>query len=198
MLLQVHLKFINIHTEHYSPVVAINYMLLVKDLGDKFTVTGSTADNSIVIWAASANTGGLKFTTTDNGVTFTPTSSLTIGTLVSLSSASAGPLENGDFYFECRRNECSKIYFDRNFNWDNSRYSAGTAGNAIRFSKYIAGDEYVVAFALGTGVKMEELLESVGGVPSASVLYATTTTFGTNSAWWPWRCFGSASKQFCI
>ncbi len=71
-----------------APVNVINYDATGKRLGDKFTVTGSTADNSIVIWAASANALGevVKFTTTDNGITFTP-QVVNIGTLVSFSSA---------------------------------------------------------------------------------------------------------------
>ena len=40
--------------------------------GDKFTVTGSASDSSLTIWAAaSTNTAILKFTTADNGATFT-------------------------------------------------------------------------------------------------------------------------------
>jgi hypothetical protein len=43
-------------------------------LGDRIQITGSTADNSIKIWcAASANDTIVVFSTTDNGVTFTPT-----------------------------------------------------------------------------------------------------------------------------
>ncbi|MBD3410243.1 MAG: DUF4623 domain-containing protein, partial [Ignavibacteriales bacterium] len=41
-------------------------------VGDKFTVTGSASDNSLTIWAAaSTNTAVLKFTTADNGASFT-------------------------------------------------------------------------------------------------------------------------------
>jgi hypothetical protein len=59
-----------------APVAVITYNATAERLGDKFTVTGSTTDNSIIIWAAtslaSAGAGNLlKFTTTDNGVTFT-------------------------------------------------------------------------------------------------------------------------------
>ena len=97
----MHLKYISILVKLQLQLKLLIILLsLVTGLGDKFTVTGSTADNSIVIWAPNAAATGevLKFTTTDNGVTFTP-AIVNIGALVSFSSAAVGPLPNGDFYF---------------------------------------------------------------------------------------------------
>ncbi|MCU0342454.1 MAG: T9SS type A sorting domain-containing protein [Ignavibacterium sp.] len=165
------------------PVAVITYSAAVMRLGDKITVTGSTADNSIVIWAANAAATGeiIKFTTTDNGVTFTP-SIVSIGALVSFSSASVGPLPGGDFYFNAHGMNAQKFTSTGTLIGTISNTALGTAGSAIRFFKSIAGDEYVVANALGTGVENAKIIRVVGGVPSASVLYAATTTLGTNSA----------------
>lgn len=165
------------------PVAVITYNSAVMRLGDKITVTGSTTDNSIVIWAANAAATGeiVKFTTTDNGVTFTP-AIVNIGTLVSFASASVGPLPGGDFYFNAHGMNAQKFTSTGTSIGTISNTALGTAGSAIRFFKSIAGDEYVVANALGTGVENAKIIRVVGGVPSASVLYAATTTLGTNSA----------------
>jgi hypothetical protein len=166
-----------------APVAVISYNAVAMRLGDKITVTGSTADNSIVIWAANAAATGeiVKFTTTDNGLTFT-SSIVNIGALVSFSSASAGPLANSDFYFNAHGMNAQKFTSTGTLIGTIPNTVLGTAGSAIRFFKSIAGDEYVVANALGTGVENAKIIRVAGGVPSASVLYAATTTLGTNSA----------------
>jgi len=60
-------------TEISVPVTVINYDATGLRLGDKITITGSTADNSIVIWAVSADADGeiVKFTTSDHEMTLT-------------------------------------------------------------------------------------------------------------------------------
>ena len=61
-------------SEVAAPTEVINYTsATAMRLGDKITVTGSTADNTVTIWAAAANASGevVKFTTSDNGTTFT-------------------------------------------------------------------------------------------------------------------------------
>ncbi len=170
--------------EASAPLTVINFDATGQRLGDKITITGSTADNSIIIWVSDAiAASGLvhKFTTTDNGTTFTP-QTLDIGAPATASSAAVGPLPNGSFYWNSHGTNASK--------YDNTGTQIGTipngvlgtAGSAIRFFRTIAGDEYVVANALGTGVENAKIIKVVGGVPSASVLYASTTTLGTNSA----------------
>jgi hypothetical protein len=170
--------------EASAPLTVINFDATGQRLGDKITITGSTADNSIIIWVPDATAGsGLvhKFTTADNGTTFTP-QTLDIGAPATASSAAVGPLSTGSFYWNSHGTNASK--------YDNTGTQIGTipngilgtAGSAIRFFRTIAGDEYVVANALGTGVENAKIINVVGGVPSASILYASTTTLGTNSA----------------
>jgi hypothetical protein len=57
-----------------APVVAIEYSGLANArLGDRISVSGSAADNSLVIYAAVARDNRVvRFTTDDNGATFTP------------------------------------------------------------------------------------------------------------------------------
>ncbi|MFO7525657.1 MAG: choice-of-anchor J domain-containing protein, partial [Ignavibacteriaceae bacterium] len=64
-------------------------------LGDKITVTGSVSDNSIIIYAVVAtNNKFIKFTTTDNGTTFTP-EEVTITGLTSGNTPQIVPIGNG-------------------------------------------------------------------------------------------------------
>ncbi len=167
-----------------APVVVISYNAAAYRLGDKFTVTGSTADNSIVIWAANAATTGevLKFTTTDNGVTFTPTT-VNIGTLVSFSSAAVGPLPNGDFYFNAHG------MFPQKFNSAGTLIGAipGTAittsGSANRYLNSFLGDEYIVANDLfTTTANNAKIIKVPGSVLASATLFAATPSLGTTSA----------------
>ncbi len=58
--------------ESAKPTAIISYADSAYRLGDHITVTGSTADNSITIWAAaSGKSEAIKFTTTDHGASFT-------------------------------------------------------------------------------------------------------------------------------
>ena len=170
-------------TEVSAPAVVINYDATGKRLGDKFTITGSTVDNSIIIWAASANALGevVKFTTTDNGTTFT-SAIVNVGTLASFGSAAVGPLSSGDFYFNAQGLNAQKFTIAGTLIGSIPNGVLGTGGSANRFFKTIAGDDYVVANALGAGLENAKIIKVIGGVPSAAILYAATPTLGTNSA----------------
>ena len=82
--------------ESSTPVEVINYTGAAYRLGDLFTVVGSTADNSIKIYAAqSGGANVVVFTTTDNGNTFTPTV-MTVSGFTSLGSLpKVYPTSNG-------------------------------------------------------------------------------------------------------
>jgi hypothetical protein len=88
-------------SEAAAPVVAIQYTGGAYRLGDKFTVLGSTADNSIAIYAVVASSNRyIKFTTTDNGTTFTP-EDVIITELASTATGSTPqitPITGGGFY----------------------------------------------------------------------------------------------------
>ena len=61
-------------SEAAAPQTVISYTGGAYRLGDKVTVTGSTADNSATVWAVAASGNRLiRFTTADNGASFTPT-----------------------------------------------------------------------------------------------------------------------------
>ena len=167
-----------------APVAVISYNAAAERLGDKFTVTGSTADNSIVIWAADANAGsGLvhKFTTTDNGITFT-SSTVDIGAPVTASSAAIGPLFDQSFYWNSHGNNASK--YDNTGLLIGTIPSAvlGTSGSALRFMSNFTGNEYVVANDLLSTVNNAKIIKIPGGVPTSATLFASTPVLGLTSA----------------
>jgi len=171
-------------TEADSPVVAIEYTgPVAARLGDKFTVTGSTADNSIIIWAASANTKELyKFTTSDNGATFTATivQLPSLGS-VSLGSASVGPLPNSDFYYNAGGQNVQKFLADGTVIDTVSGSIVATGSNAIRFISTLSLNEYFVTFAFGTGNQNGRIVKVPGGDINLAELVGTTNTLGANA-----------------
>ncbi|HQF41429.1 MAG TPA: T9SS type A sorting domain-containing protein [Ignavibacteriaceae bacterium] len=170
--------------ETSAPVTVINFDATGQRLGDKITVTGSTADNSIIIWAAdaTANSGLIhKFTTTDNGATFT-SQTVDMGSPATASSAAVGPLSDGSFYWNSHGTFASKHSDTGTLIGSIPSGVLGTGGSAIRYFGNIAGDEIIVANALGTGFENAKIIKVPGGVPGSAVLYAQTTTLGTNSA----------------
>lgn len=167
-----------------TPVAVISYNTAVAvRLGDKFTVTGSTADNSVTIWAASGNTKELyKFTTTDNGVTFTPTiiQLPSLGT-VSLGSAAVGPLPNGDFYYNAGGQPAQKFLANGTVIDTVSTGIIATGTNAIRFMSTPTTDEFFATYAYGPTNETGRIVKIPGGDLNLAELVGVTPILGTNS-----------------
>jgi hypothetical protein len=171
-------------TETSVPVAVINYTdTAAVRLGDKFTVTGSTADNSIIIWAAAANKQEVyKFTTTDNGLTFSAERLPITGlTTLGLGSASVGPLPDGKFYWNAGGYNPKKYNADGTVIGTIPGTVVATGSNAIRFMGSITGDEYVATYAYGSTNETGRIVKVAGGVPEQAVLFGVTNILGTNS-----------------
>ncbi len=150
--------------------------------GDKFSVIGSVSDNSAVIYAyASALDKYYKFTTADNGATWTPTE-VTASNGNSGSTAAIGPKITGD----------SEVYINSNGRNIVRHQADGTAidtvsggliptgSNAVRYLYYTGdGNEYVVTFLYGAGKEYAEVIDVTGGSGNASY-YSTTPSLGSN------------------
>lgn len=170
-------------TEADTPLVVINYQSTsAARLGDKFTVTGSTADNSVTIWAASATTAELyKFTTTNNGVSFTATV-IPVGGLTgaSFGSASVGPFSNF-FYWNAGG------FTPRKYNADGTLVGSvpgtivATGSNAIRHVVTLGTDEIMATFAHGTGNENARIVRLPNGDPTAAVFIGKTDSLGINA-----------------
>ena len=171
-------------SEGAAPVEAINYTSATGyRLGDKFTVTGSTTDNSIIIWAANAAATGevIKFTTADNGATFTP-EVISVGTLVSFSSAAIGPLANGDFYFNAHGGNAQKFTSTGTLVGTIPGTALSTSGSALRFLNLLSGNEFVAANDLLVSSNNAKILKVPGGSPASATAFASTPVLGATSA----------------
>ena len=171
-------------TELSAPQLVIDYTSpSAMRLGDKFTVTGSTADNSIIIWAAAANSTGevVKFTTTDNGTTFTA-QVLSVGTLTSFSSAAVGPLGDGSFYFNAHGMNAQKFSSTGTLISAIPNAVLGTSGSAIKYLNLFAGSEFVVANDLLVSANNAKIIKVPGGDPTLSSVFGTTPLLGATSA----------------
>ena len=167
-----------------APVVVISYNAAAERLGDKFTVTGSTTDNSIIIWAADANaSSGLvhKFTTTDNGITFT-SSTVDIGAPASASSAAVGPLSGESFYWNSHGNNASKYDNTGTLVGTIPGTALGTSGSAIRFMNLFSGSEFVAANDLLVASNNAKILKVTGGDPTLATVFGVTPILGPISA----------------
>ena len=121
-------------SEVAAPLTVINFDATGQRLGDKITITGSTADNSIIIWVADATSAsGLvhKFTTADNGTTFTP-QTIDIGSPATASSAAVGPLSDGSFYWNSHGTNASKYDNTGTLIGAIPNTTLGTSGSAMR------------------------------------------------------------------
>ncbi len=170
-------------SEAALPEAVISYNTAgVVRLGDKFTVTGSTADNSVTIWAASGNTKEIyKFTTTDNGLTFTATVITLTFASTSLSSGAVGPLANGDFYYTANGQLVQKFLANGTIIDTIPGSVIASGSNAVRYLTNYNSQEFAVAFAYGAGNENGRIVKSLGGDLNLAELVGTTTTLGTNS-----------------
>ncbi|MFH0992665.1 MAG: T9SS type A sorting domain-containing protein, partial [bacterium] len=168
-------------SETASPVNVISYATGTLRLGDKFTVVGSTADNSIAIYAAAATKDTIvKFTTTDNGATFTPTI-IKLSDGVTGNTPSVAPLATGSAGFYLKSNGQSAKEYQ-----SNGTYVAtvpgtvlATGSNAIR---YVAkgNSKFLLVFQYGGGNENMRIVDVSAGTANA-VTYAITETLGKNS-----------------
>jgi hypothetical protein len=165
-----------------EPVLVISYNATPERLGDKITVTGKCSDNSIIIWAAISQStqapGNLyKFSTTDNGISFTPTS---VVVPIVHYTPSVGPVPNGNFYFDSHTTLPTKHSPDGSLLGKMPVPLLPSSGGAIRFLDYFAGDEYVLAFEVWPN--NAKILRVPAGIADSAVTYLETPLLGNNSA----------------
>ena len=149
--------------------------------GDKITVAGSTADNSVVLYAPTAtSTSQVKFTTTDNAATFTA-SVVTLSDAAAGSSPSIGPVGGATDGFYLNGNGVSaKLYAgDGTLQGTISGGVIATGSNAIRYFT-VDGHEYVMTFQYGSGNENARIVRADGG-PNNAITYALTTALRVNS-----------------
>lgn len=162
--------------ESADPVNVISYTdAAALRFGDKFTVTGSASDNSLTIWAVAAtNAKVMKFTTADNGMTFTPSE-------VTLSDAVAGNTpaiwaneDASELYVNSNGNNPKRYTGDGTFVDVMSGAIVGTGSNALRV---FASDnrEFLVTYNYGAGNENLRIVDVTSGFADASLVEATAS-----------------------
>lgn len=156
-------------------------------LGDKITITGSTADNSVTIWAATASKDTVvKFKTTDNGVTFTPTYiKMSNGAAATGASPSIAPIGDGSTGFFVKSSGKAAIHFDATgTKVDSIPTTIGASGStAIRYFEY-QSRKFVLLYNYGASATTENmtLLDVTSSVLAAKTIFKTSSMWLSGAA----------------
>jgi hypothetical protein len=161
-----------------DPVVALQFTssVLVR-LGDKFNVTGSVADGTAKIWAASA-TPSLPnvyvWSMTDGAFNATP-QVITLSDNLTGGSAAVGPTPDGSFWFSYNGAGVKKYQANGTLIGVVDASVVATGSNATSHVGYTeAGDEIVAVYAHGAGNHNARVLTVPNNDPAAaSLIYAT-------------------------
>jgi len=147
--------------------------------GDKFSISGSLSDNSVVLWFASANSNDLvKFTTSDNGATF---ASEIVDIGVMGGSASVGPLSDGSFYYNSTGQNPKKFSSDVSLLGTMDGSIVATGSNSIRYITTNYGNEYIITFQYGLGNENARIVKVADGDVLNSSTFDLTSSMQVNS-----------------
>lgn len=166
--------------ESATPVAVISYTGLAKRMGDYIYVSGSTADNSAVIYAAAATSNNIVvFTTSDHGASWTPTVLNLSGTGSTMSGGPCvAPCSSG-FWTKSGGNS---INFYNNSGNYTSTISGGLISTANVSLKYFesGSKKYVATIKYGGTVADNylALVDVTAGAASAN-LYGNTPSLGS-------------------
>ena len=157
-------------TEASAPVEVINYTGLDKRFGDKFSVSGSASDNSLTVWAVTATADKVvKFTTTDNGATFTPTE-ITLSDGAVGNTPSAFPNAAGtELYVNSNGFTPKRFLADGTFQDAVDAGLVSSGSNSIRY--FTNGtDDYVVTYNYGSSAENLRVLKTTNGFAAAELI----------------------------
>ncbi|MCR4417164.1 MAG: DUF4623 domain-containing protein, partial [Ignavibacteria bacterium] len=150
-------------------------------LGDKITVVGSTADNSITIWAAAASQNKIfRFNTTDNGNTFTATE-ITLsdgaqGTVPTVAPKGTGAV---GFYLNSAGRNVKEYDASGNLLATLPGEVVATGSTAMDYVEYGA-KKYLAVFNYGTGNENIRLVDVADGLANGKLVFVTSS-LGTNA-----------------
>jgi DNA/RNA endonuclease YhcR with UshA esterase domain len=165
-------------SEAAAPVAVIGHSYSGR-LGDKFTVSGSAADNSLKIYAASANTNEvLMFSTADNGVTF---SADTIAIDATGGSSSVGPLADGSFYWNAGGSNPKKYSSNGALEGTVPGTVVATGSNSIRYVTNTGAYDYFVTFQYGVDNENARIVRAPATSADLAETYSTTPSMYANS-----------------
>ncbi|MBU2446956.1 MAG: T9SS type A sorting domain-containing protein [Bacteroidetes bacterium] len=161
--------------ESVDPVAVIGFTTTTGyRLGDKFTVVGSTADNSITIWAAASSSDKVfQFNTTDNGVSFTATE-ITLSNGAQGSVLSVAPKGTGAAGFYMNSAGRNVVQFSATGTAIDT-LSGGIVATGSTYLTYMShsAKEYLAVYNYGTGHENIRFVEVTGGLATASLVFVT-------------------------
>lgn len=148
-------------------------------LGDKITVTGSAADNTLTIWASSTLSKVIKFTTADNGYTFTATViTLTKGANLEYAgnTPSVGPVGNGSTGFYIKASGRPLNFFNGSGAKVDSVSTSvvATGASAVRYLENNS-KKYCAVYNFGNGGENMSLIDVTNGNPTAAIVFKTVS-----------------------
>lgn len=164
-------------SEAADPVLVLSYAGPTR-LGDNFTVTGSLADNSIIIWAAIASKDTvLKFTTADQGANWTATAiKLSAGNAGS--AGSVGPWPNVGFFLNGAGQSASS------FDNSGTRLAVvpggvvATGTTTIRYFN-MGGTDYFATYQYGGGNENARVVDIGPGYGANATTHVISPALGT-------------------
>jgi len=163
--------------EQSDPVEIITYGDNALRLGDKFTVTGSAGDNSLTIWAAGSGSSTLvKFTTADNGASFTA-NEVTVDPAFASSAAVYGSFSDG-FYANSNGTAAREYDATGTFLSEVPTTILGSGSNALRTWKD-GLRKVLTSFQYGSGKENARLVDVTFGNASAESI-VETPSLGSN------------------
>lgn len=165
-----------------DPVVALAFTAAATvRLGDKFNVTGSVADGTAKIWAASATPSVPRvyvWSMVDGDFDATP-SVITLSDNLTGGSAAVGPDAHGSFWFSYNGSGVKKYDDTGTLIGVVSTAVVATGSNAISHIGYDDdGNEFVAVFAYGANNENARIISVPNNDPASASLVDATTSMG--------------------
>ena len=173
-------------SEGGTPTNVISYMGITTRLGDYITIVGSTSDNSAVLYAASPSTlTVMKFTTADNGATWTP-STITLSDVAMGSGSCVAPAGTGSAKFWVKSSGQNYKEYD-----NTGTYTAtlpggivATGNTSVKYFEH-SGNKFVVTAKYGATAADNGLnIANITAGTASATLYGSGPSLGiyNNSA----------------
>lgn len=165
-----------------DPVNIINYAggAEALRLGDKITVTGSVANGTAKIWAASGSVAGrVAVWGMADGAWVNEPTIITLSDNAFGASAGVGVLPNGDFYWSSGGNALKKYSATGSLLGSVPTTVIATGSNVSKYLKTIDNIDYVAVFQFGAGNNNARIVAVNTADFATSTSYGVTPTFGS-------------------
>jgi hypothetical protein len=162
-------------SENSDPDVVVSYMTDAR-IGDMFSVSGRTDDNSVTIYAGKGGGGKVvKFTTSDNGYTFTP-EEITLAGYTFNTNPNVQEDGDGNIWAKSYGSTLQHFLSDGTFVGEVPGSIVGTSVSKIKYFEF-GGQRYIACYypnvGAADGFERAEIINVTGGAANAVVTYVT-------------------------